>query len=67
MEQIIRRFGDCIVVSDEEIINAWKELARKGLLVEYSSATTLAAYKKDKRKEGEKNVLVLTGSGLKTL
>ncbi len=57
--------GECVTVSDDEIIDAWKELARKGLLVEYSSATTLAGYKK--RKDKEMAVLVLTGSGLKTI
>ncbi|MCY0849231.1 pyridoxal-phosphate dependent enzyme [Sulfuracidifex metallicus] len=57
--------GECVTVSDQEVLEAWKILARKGLLVEYSSATTLAGYMKNK---GSNNaVLVLTGSGLKTL
>lgn len=54
----------CVVVSDEEIITAWKELSKMGILVEYSSATTYAAYKK---LDVDNAVLVLTGSGLKTL
>lgn len=57
--------GECVTVSDDEIVDAWKDLARKGLLVEYSSATTLAGYKK--RKDKDMAVLVLTGSGLKTI
>jgi threonine synthase len=65
MEEAIK-VGECITVSDDEIINAWKELAGKGLLVEYSSATTLAAFKKRKQKTGS-TVLVLTGSGLKVI
>ncbi|ARM76630.1 pyridoxal-phosphate dependent enzyme [Acidianus manzaensis] len=64
MESVIRKYGDCIVVNDNEIIDAWKDLARKGLLVEYSSATTLAGYYKDK---AEKSILILTGSGLKSI
>ncbi|AWR97847.1 pyridoxal-phosphate dependent enzyme [Acidianus sulfidivorans JP7] len=64
MVDVITKYGDCIVVSDEEIISAWKDLARKGILVEYSSATTLAAYYKNKE---EKSILVLTGSGLKSI
>ncbi len=65
MEEVIRNYGDCVVVSDEEILTSWKELARKGLLVEYSSATVYSAYNKIKP-EGV-SVLVLTGSGLKVL
>ncbi|QGR18439.1 pyridoxal-phosphate dependent enzyme [Sulfurisphaera ohwakuensis] len=65
MEKIVKEYGDCIVVSDEEILNSWKELAKKGLLVEYSSATVYSAYKKI-NPEGT-SVLVLTGSGLKVL
>ncbi|QIW24669.1 pyridoxal-phosphate dependent enzyme [Sulfolobus sp. S-194] len=65
MEEVIRKYGDCVVVNDDEILDSWKELARKGILVEYSSATVYSAYKKAKT-EGV-NVLVLTGSGLKVL
>lgn len=64
MVNVIQKHGDCIVVNDNEILEAWKVLARKGLLVEYSSATTLAAYTK---KSHENPVLVLTGNGLKTI
>jgi len=59
----VKRYGRCVVVSDDEIIRAREELARKGFYVEYSSATVLAAYKK---MDGKESVLVLTGNGLKT-
>ncbi|TRM96374.1 threonine synthase, partial [Sulfolobus sp. B1] len=64
LDQMIKAINECIVVSDEEIIEAWKDLAKMGILVEYSSATVYAAYKKFK---AENSVLVLTGSGLKTI
>lgn len=64
MAEVIERYGECVVVSENEIVEAWKVLARRGLLVEYSSATTLAAYYK---RPYENPILVLTGSGLKTL
>jgi len=65
MEEIVKKYGDCVVVNEEEIMIAWKELARRGLLVEYSSATVYSALSKIKAEE--KSVLVLTGNGLKTL
>ncbi|MGC8645719.1 MAG: pyridoxal-phosphate dependent enzyme [Thermoplasmata archaeon] len=63
MVDAVRKYGRCVVVSDEEILKARSSLARKGFYVEYSSATTLAAYEKMEEKE---SVLVLTGNGLKT-
>lgn len=65
MVGVLKECGDCVVVSEEEIAAAHAELARKGLLVEYSSATAYAAAKK--HAEGGVAVVVLTGSGLKTL
>ncbi|BDC17132.1 threonine synthase [Acidianus sp. HS-5] len=65
MEKVVKEYGDCIVVSDGEILEAWRELAKKGLLVEYSSATVYSAYKKANLKGT--TVLLLTGSGLKVL
>ncbi|MEM0092495.1 MAG: pyridoxal-phosphate dependent enzyme [Saccharolobus sp.] len=64
LDQMIKVVNECIVVNDNEIISAWKKLARMGLLVEYSSATVYAAYEKFKVNDA---VLVLTGSGLKTI
>jgi threonine synthase len=59
--------GKVQVVSDEEILNAQKELAQKyGFLVEPAAAASYAGYEnlKDNR---ESFMLMLTGSGLKDL
>ena len=66
MVTALKECGDSVTVSETEIIQAHNELEKKGLLVEYSSATALAAAKKYVKK-GVTNVLVLTGNGLKTL
>jgi len=62
--------GDAVMVREDEILNAFTELAKKGFYVEPSSAVAYAAYKKQlKNKEAsktEKTVIVLTGMGLKT-
>lgn len=62
--------GDAVMVEEDEIFNAFIELARKGLFVEPSSAVAYAAYKKQlKNKEAskyDKTVIILTGMGLKT-
>ncbi|MGM0436968.1 MAG: threonine synthase [Bacillota bacterium] len=56
-------------VSEDEIIEAQKLLAKDGLFVEPASATTLTAVKKLRNKnllqKGDDVMLVLTGSGLK--
>ncbi|CAC11637.1 threonine synthase related protein [Thermoplasma acidophilum] len=62
MYQVISEYGRCMTVSDDEIIEARNRLAKKGFLVEYSSATVYAAFRK---KPQENSLLVLTGSGLK--
>jgi threonine synthase len=63
--------GDVIMVEEDETVDAFKGLARKGVFVEPSSAVAHAAYKKQfqdgKVSVGEKAVVVLTGIGLKTL
>ncbi|AKA73787.1 pyridoxal-phosphate dependent enzyme [Saccharolobus solfataricus] len=64
LDYMQKAISECVVVNDNEILEAWKELAKMGLLVEYSSATVFAAYKKFSVDNG---VLVLTGSGLKVL
>lgn len=66
MIKILKETGDCVVVTDEEIMIAHKELAKNGILVEYSSATVYAAYKKMKLKD-ENVVLHITGHGLKSI
>jgi threonine synthase len=62
--------GDAVIVDEEEIAEAFKELARKGFFVEPSSAVAYAGYKKQANsREVPKDanaVLVLTGMGLKT-
>lgn len=63
--------GDIILVNDDEIIRAWKELCKIGLLVEPTSATSYAAYMR-LVEEGsidphEHTLIPLTGIGLKAL
>ncbi|MEM3616309.1 MAG: pyridoxal-phosphate dependent enzyme [Candidatus Bathyarchaeia archaeon] len=62
--------GDAIMVEEEEIYQAFRELARMGFFVEPSSAVAYAAYQKQLKKEAktrkEKTVIILTGTGLKT-
>ncbi len=64
MVKSLEKSGRCVTVREDEIISAREDLAGRGIYVEYSSATVLAAYRKD-HFEGE-NVMVLTGNGLKT-
>jgi len=62
--------GDAVMVEENEILEAFKELARNGFFVEPSSAVAYAAYKKQIRtKRTSKDAIVtvvLTGMGLKT-
>ena len=62
--------GEVAIVEENEIINAFRELARTGFFVEPSSAVAYAAFKKQTRdgmiSKKDKVVVVLTGSGLKT-
>jgi len=61
--------GDAVMVEENEILRAFKELAKLGFFVEPSSAVAYAAYKKQlSNKETSKNdktVIILTGTGLK--
>ncbi len=62
--------GFAIAVTDEEILSAQKKFIKQtGILCEPSSASTYAAYKKliaeDKISSSEKNLLLITGNGLK--
>ncbi|GBC75482.1 Threonine synthase [archaeon HR06] len=56
--------GDCIIANDREILKAQRELAKRGFFVEPSSALAFACYKK--LKGYGKNIIILTGHGLKT-
>lgn len=60
----LKEHGKCVTVGEDEIVAARSALASKGIYVEFSSATVLAAFKKG-HYDGE-NVLVLTGNVLKT-
>ena len=61
--------GDCIIVEDNEIIAALKQLLKMGFIVEPTSAAALAAFKKAVKEgiieKGEKTLLPLTGTGFK--
>ncbi|MEM2226172.1 MAG: pyridoxal-phosphate dependent enzyme [Candidatus Bathyarchaeia archaeon] len=62
--------GDAEIVSEGQIFEAFVELASKGFFVEPSSAVAYAAYKKRLESggapRGERTLIVLTGSGLKS-
>jgi len=62
--------GDAVMVGEDEIMEAFLELARKGFFVEPSSAVAYAGYKKhlgsDEVSKEDKVAIVLTGNGLKT-
>ncbi len=62
--------GDSVLVEENQIVEAFMELALKGFFVEPSSAVAYAGYKRNvsenKLAKDEKVVIVLTGMGLKT-
>jgi len=62
--------GDSVLVEEDQIIEAFMELAGKGFFVEPSSAVAHAGYKRHlsegKLAEDDEAVIVLTGMGLKT-
>ena len=59
--------GEVIKVSEEEIAEGINTLAQKGIYVEPTSAVVVGALNKSlKVEEGKTNVVILTGSGLKT-
>jgi threonine synthase len=66
---IRRTGGNVVLVGNSEILRAHKTLWEWGFTVEPTSATVFAAYEKISKKIPENNsvLLVLTGSGLKTL
>jgi len=71
VKNLMETNGDAIIVEEDEILNAFKELARMGFFVEPSSAVAYAAYKRQlNNKEiskGDEAVIILTGMGLKTV
>ena len=62
--------GDAVIVDEDEILFAFKELSKHGFFVEPSSAVAYAGYKKQIDNKGvpkdDYAVVVLTGTGLKT-
>jgi len=70
-KQLEEAKGDAVMVAENEILEAFKELARKGFFVEPSSAVAYAAFTKQlAAKEASKDdnvIIVLTGTGLKTI
>jgi len=62
--------GDVEIVDENEILDAFTELAHKGFYVEPSSAVAYAGYQKQLRdkkiQKKDKAAIILTGSGLKT-
>jgi len=64
--------GESLSISDEAIMKASERLSRKyGLFAEPAAATAMAAYyhflENNKIEQGSKNLVLLTGSGLKDL
>jgi threonine synthase len=58
--------AEVVCVTDEEIVEAWLELAQlEGVFCELSSATGLAALKRSELAPGSLAVCILTGHGLK--
>jgi threonine synthase len=70
VESLRQAKGDAVIVEEDQLVYAFKELARKGFFMEPSSAVAYAAYKRqieDKEvSEDAKVVIVLTGTGLKS-
>lgn len=68
-EKIRLSGGDVVLVGNTEIEKALKELWEWGFLVEPTSASAYAAYTKSRGRipEGSSVLIVLTGSGLKTV
>lgn len=71
VEQLKAAEGEAVIVDEDEILSAFKELSRHGFFVEPSSAVAYAGYKKqidnnDIAKD-DSVVVILTGAGLKTM
>jgi threonine synthase len=66
-EEAIGRSGGVVVsLADEEILAAWRDLARlEGVFCEPSSAAGLAAVARERPEPGTRVVCVITGHGLK--
>jgi len=58
--------GDIFTVADSEIASSVKELYRTGIIAEPTSATVLAAFRKNEKDLKGKILMPITGSGMKT-
>jgi threonine synthase len=69
VDTIRKTDGDVVLVGNTEVLRAFKQLWEWGFTVEPTSATVYAAYEKISRRipEGSSVLLVLTGTGFKTL
>ena len=69
LEALVKTNGEVIEVSDEEILEAQKYSAEKfGIIIEPSSSSSLAAFKKyinEGKLRSQKALLLFTGNGLK--
>ena len=69
MERECKRVdAECVAIREDEIVESWRELSKKGYYVEPSSAVAYAAkkrYYEQRRLDGKKQVTILTGCGLK--
>jgi threonine synthase len=62
--------GDAVMVEENEILQAFRELPKCGFFVEPSSAVAYAAYQKQLKSgdisKRDNSVIIMTGAGLKT-
>jgi threonine synthase len=63
--EVARTAATVVTVTDKQIVEAWRDLARGGIFCEPSSAAGLAALRVEPPAEGATVVCVLTGTGLK--
>ena len=70
VNELQRTAGDAVLVEENEILQAFRELVKKGFFVEPSSALAYAAYRKQleigEAPPDKRVVIILTGNGLKT-
>jgi threonine synthase len=69
-KELMEASGDAAMIEENDILEAFKKLAKKGFFVEPSSAVAYAAYQKQLKmketSEHQRTVIILTGTGLKT-
>lgn len=67
LQAVKKSKGRILAVEEEEILKAHKELAQKGFFVEPTSAVAVAALDQLTHLSGKRVLVILTGSGLKSL